>query len=86
MSRSKSTYEEENKPLCTWVTESQLAHFQAIAAANNVTPAAYLRAMVVDVIAEESGKVPVPRRRLQPSVFALLAVGEGELKPEALSK
>lgn len=85
MSRSKSTYEEENKPLCTWVSESQLAHFQAIAAASNVTAAALLRAMVVDVLVEEADKVPAPRRRLQPSVFTLV-VGEGELKPETLSK
>lgn len=67
-----SRYEDENRPICTWLTQTQLEHFRAIARANNVSPSAYLKAMIVDVLAEETGNVPVPRRQLQPDIFTLL--------------
>lgn len=69
---SRQSYEEENRPLCCWLSHTQLEHFRAVARANNVSPSAYLKAMVVDVLAEETGKVPVPRHKLLPDIFALL--------------
>lgn len=69
---ARNRYEEETRPICTWLTRTQLEHFRAVARANNVSPAAYLKAMIVDVLAEESGRVPIPRRTLQGDVFSLL--------------
>lgn len=42
------------RPLCTWLTAEDYDSFAAIASANGVTMAAYLRSIVVDAIAEET--------------------------------
>lgn len=62
-------YEDRNKPVCTWLTKQELELFRAICRANNVCPAAYLRAMVVDVLVEEGPRIKIPRRRLPPDLF-----------------
>ena len=46
------------KPICTWVTAMDYQKFHAIADANGVTVAAYLRSMVVDVLVEEAAREP----------------------------
>ena len=43
-------------PIGTWVDLSDYQRFHDIAVANGVTIAAFLRAMVVDVLAEEADK------------------------------
>lgn len=80
---SRRLYDEENRPLCCWLSQMELAHFRAVAQANNVSAAAYLRAMVIDVLAEESGRVPVPRRALRPNIFAVLH-GDTDIPVEEL--
>jgi hypothetical protein len=44
------------RPLCTWVTEADYRAFASVANANKTTMAAYLRAIVVDAVAEETAK------------------------------
>ena len=66
------SYDNENRPICTWLTQTQYEHFRAIAHANHVTPTAYLKAIIVDVLAEETGRVPVPRRALQRDILTFL--------------
>ena len=44
------------RPICTWVNALDYQRFHDIAVANGVTNAAYLRAMVIDVLAEEKQK------------------------------
>lgn len=44
--------------ITTSLEPGELAEFNAIAARNNVTPSAYLRAIVIDVINEEREKEP----------------------------
>jgi hypothetical protein len=66
-------YEELRRPLTTWISVDDYALFRAVALSNKVAPAAYLRAVVMDVLAEERSKfigpceakgVPLKRRRL----------------------
>lgn len=45
------------KPVCTWVSRTDYERFHAIADSNGVTVAAYLRAMIVDVLAEGGPKI-----------------------------
>lgn len=63
--------EGRNRSVATWLSREELELFRAIAKANHVSPAAYLRAMIVDVLVEEGPKVPLPRRRVAPSIFAI---------------
>lgn len=72
MSAIHYVYEDRNKPVATWLTKQELELFRAICRANNVTPAAYLRAMIVDVLAEEGPRTKIPRRCLPPDLFASL--------------
>jgi len=68
-------YEQRNRPVGTWITTAEYELFCAIAQANHVKPAAYLRAMISDVIYEESAKLPptsIPRRKL-PDLFLIEA-------------
>ncbi len=44
------------RPICTWLSAADYAKFAAVAQANGVTVAAYLRSIVVDVIEEETSK------------------------------
>ena len=44
------------RPICTWVNVLDYQMFHDIAVSNGVTIAAYLRAMVIDVLAEETQK------------------------------
>ena len=46
------------RPICTWVNALDYQRFHDIAVANGVTNAAYLRAMVIDILAEEAEKSP----------------------------
>lgn len=49
-------------PVCAWLSKADYELFVTIAASNGVTVSAYLRSMVVDVIAEETSKsVEVPK-------------------------
>lgn len=68
-------YEDRNRPVATWLTRQELELFRAIAKNNRVSPAAYLRAMIVDVLAEEGPRTPIPRRRLRPDIFAVARNG-----------
>lgn len=54
---SASDYEARNRPLGTWVSEQEALVFAAICAHHNIRPAAMLRALVIDCIAEEGHKV-----------------------------
>lgn len=74
-----TTYGGRNKPICTWLSKEELELFRAIARSNNVSRAAYLRAMIVDVLAEEGPKVTVPRRSLPPDIFAAF---RAKLRPQ----
>ena len=47
-------YNRENEPVTTWLTPDERAKFAALAKAHNVSVAAYLRALVVDALAEEN--------------------------------
>jgi hypothetical protein len=49
----KSPYKALRKPICTWLSLSDYELFCALAASIGVTPAAYLRSIVVDALAEE---------------------------------
>lgn len=62
----------ELRPIATWLTEEQLAKFRLVAERHNVTPTALLRAVVVDVIAEEAPVLPLPLRYAGPNLFQLL--------------
>ena len=46
------------RPICTWVNVLDYQMFHDIAVSNGVTIAAYLRAMVIDILAEEAEKSP----------------------------
>lgn len=70
----KGAYEEKNRPLATWVTVPEHDLFMAICAQHNVKPAAYLRALIVDCLAEEGPKLAqrvgsLPRRKLRADLF-----------------
>lgn len=52
------------RPICTWLSAADYAKFAAIAEANDVTVAAYLRGIVVDAIAEETSKGVEVNRKL----------------------
>lgn len=53
------------RPVCAWLSEADHERFASIAKANGVTVSAYLRSIVVDVIAEETSKsVEVIGRKL----------------------
>ena len=54
------------KAVCTWVPKPDYERFRAIAKSNGVTAAEYLRSMIVDVLAEESVKVPLSVESLTP--------------------
>lgn len=50
------------RPVCAWLSQADYDAFVAIAKSNGVAVSAYLRSLVVDVIAEESSKrVEVPK-------------------------
>ena len=49
-----TTYHSRNDPLMTWVSADERAKFVALAKAHNVTAAAFLRAIVVDALADEN--------------------------------
>ena len=55
-------------PIGTWVDLSDYQRFHDIAVANGVTIAAFLRAMVVDVLAEEADKQALSVGSLNSSV------------------
>lgn len=44
----------DHKPVGTWISTYDLAKLQHIAFKNKVTVAAYVRAIIIDAIAEES--------------------------------
>ena len=44
------------KPVCTWLSTLDYDRLHAIADANGVTLAAYLRAIIVDTIADETAR------------------------------
>lgn len=69
--RMTKSFERNNRPLGTWVSGAEYDLFCAIAKANNVSPAAYLRGVVSDVIAEESVKLPAGavQRRQKADLF-----------------
>jgi hypothetical protein len=52
------------RPACTWLSVPDYEKLSAIAGAHNVTLAAYLRSIIVDVIADETARsavlVPTP--------------------------
>lgn len=64
-------YEDGRKAVAAWLTLPELELFRAIAQANNVSPSAYLRAMIVDVLAEEGPRTAIQRRVIAPDIFAL---------------
>lgn len=59
------------RPIATWLTDAQLEQFKAIATKHNVSPTALLRAVVVDVIAEDGDNAPLPTRYAPLDLFAL---------------
>lgn len=62
---SKPAADVVKRPVCAWLSESDYAKFEAIVECNGVSVSAYLRSMVVDVIAEETSKrVEVVDRKL----------------------
>jgi len=74
----KLNYEDKWKSVATWLPKEELEQFRAICISHGVTPAAYLRAMITDVLAEEGPKVRIPRRRLAPDIFARFHAQEGQ--------
>lgn len=67
-----TNFESKNRPLGTWVTADEYALFIAICAKHNVRPSTFLRALVVDCIAEEGPTVPQPvpvQRKVLPDLF-----------------
>lgn len=71
---------ESRRPIATWVTPYQLELFRAVAASHHISPAALLRAIIVDVLAEEGLSVTIPRRHLIPDLLdALHANGKGQV-------
>lgn len=53
MSRTTDPYKLTNQPLTTWLSGSQVERFRAIAKAHGVTAATFLRAIVLDALADE---------------------------------
>lgn len=54
MSRPDDKYKLTNQPLTTWLNSSQVERFRAIAKAHGVSPAALLKAIVVDALVDEA--------------------------------
>lgn len=63
---------DQRRPVATWLTPDQFELLRIIACSHNVSTAAYLRAVIIDVLTEERGKVPIPRRRLQGNLLSPL--------------
>lgn len=61
---------DQRRPVATWLAPDQFELLGAIAKSHNVSTAAYLRAVIVDVLTEERGKVKIPRRRLQGNLLS----------------
>lgn len=61
---TKPAAEVLKRPVCAWLTAADYARFEALALKNGVTVSAYLRSIVVDVLAEEETK-PVVVRAIQ---------------------
>jgi hypothetical protein len=53
VSRATDKYKLTNQPLTTWLNGSQAERFRAIAKAHGVSPAMFLRAIVMDALADE---------------------------------
>ena len=51
------TYKQQ-KSVATWLSEQDFALVQSLAASNNVTIAAFLRAVIVDALNDERGTSP----------------------------
>lgn len=54
MSKPDPNYKLQNAPLTTWLSANQVERFRAIARAHGVTPATFLRTIVVDVLDDEA--------------------------------
>ena len=54
MSQKPQGEARNTKPICTWLPEVDYEAFVLVAAMHGVSPAAYLRAIVVDVLADEA--------------------------------
>lgn len=54
MSRADDKYKLLNQPLTTWLNGNQVERFRAIAKAHGVSPAALLKAIVVDALVDEA--------------------------------
>lgn len=52
-----SEYHQEKSPITTWISRSDRELLYAVAAASGTTVATYLRAVIMDVLAEEGPKV-----------------------------
>ena len=52
-----SQYHHLRRPITTWISNAEYDLFQSICKSHGVTGAAYLRAVLIDVIAEEGPKV-----------------------------
>jgi len=47
-------FEEANKPVTTWIPKDDYYLIRSLAEKHNITVSAYIRAIIVDVIQEES--------------------------------
>lgn len=54
MSRATDKYKLTNQPLTTWLNSNQVERFRAIAKAHGVSPAALLKAIVIDALIDEA--------------------------------
>lgn len=55
-------YLENNRQVATWLSTKDYATLQHLAFKNNVSTAAYVRAIIVDAIEEEGFKKPVKQQ------------------------
>ena len=58
------------KPACTWLNVIDYEQLKAIAQAEGVTIAAYMRSMIVDVLADEADRRTLSAERLRLSPTA----------------
>lgn len=54
MSRADHTYKLINQPLTTWLNGNQVERFRAIAKAHGVSVSMFLKAIVLDALADEA--------------------------------
>lgn len=54
MSRPTDPYKLTNLPLTTWLNSSQVERFRAIAKAHGVSASTFLKAIVLDALADEA--------------------------------